>query len=184
MADVDPWERQPGESAKAYAAFVAYRDAGATRSIRKTAAAVKRTRQLLERWSADWGWVHRTAAFDREEERLHRSEVADMRRKMAIRQARIAGALQAKLVERLQSIRPEDLTPQQVAHWLQVAAQVERQALGEPERVELSGPGGRPIETADVSPLTPEERMARLDQLRREAERRLTVDQPAEPATE
>ena len=52
-----PWEQQPGESARAYEGFVAYRDLEASRSLRKVAAELKKPDSLVERWSRDHDWV-------------------------------------------------------------------------------------------------------------------------------
>ena len=58
------WDRQPDESAKAYAAFTAYRDGGPQRSLRATSKQLGRSRSLLNAWSARYGWVHRAEAYD------------------------------------------------------------------------------------------------------------------------
>jgi hypothetical protein len=58
------WERQPGETAKAWIAFRHYRDMGSTRSIRKVAALLGKTHQNFEKWSVQFTWTVRAAAFD------------------------------------------------------------------------------------------------------------------------
>jgi hypothetical protein len=174
MADVDPWDRQDGESAVAYEAFRVYRDAPPDeRSIAQVVRQVGKARSLITGWSSRNAWVVRSAAWDREQERLWRTQVARRRREMALRHAKIAGAMQGKLVERLQKVDPAELSVGELARWLQVAADVERRALGEPDRVEVAGPGGGPVQTADLTAMSPEEQAARLDQLRREIERRI-----------
>jgi hypothetical protein len=82
--------------------------------------------------------------------------------------------MQSKLVTRLQAINPSELGVRDLAYWFDVTAKIERQAMGEPERVEVSGPSGAPMQ---VELLTDEERQARLNELRREIDRR--VDQKA-----
>jgi hypothetical protein len=67
---------------------------------------------------------------------------------MAERQAREARALQAKAVERLRALRPEELGPADVLRYFVEAAKLERLALGEPDAVqrqELTGRGGGPL---------------------------------------
>ena len=44
-----PWERQKGESEKAYEAFAAYRDMGPERSITKVSQSLNKTRTLIGR---------------------------------------------------------------------------------------------------------------------------------------
>ncbi len=71
--DFDPWERQPAEKEQCFSAFVAYRDAGEDRSIRAVtrvngndpAEAHKPWRTQAQRWSVQWRWRERCAAYDR-----------------------------------------------------------------------------------------------------------------------
>jgi len=57
--DRQPWERQRGESHKAYAAYRAFRDRGPDRSL-------VGARAIERRWSSAWGWRERTDAWDAE----------------------------------------------------------------------------------------------------------------------
>lgn len=84
-----PWERQPQESAKAFAAFRISRDLPPwERSLRRAAEKIVRrskrarslngTLRLLERWSSRCGWVERAVAWDEEQDRLKReAELAE-----------------------------------------------------------------------------------------------------------
>jgi len=59
------WQRQPGESAQAYAGFVCYRDlAPGTRSLARVGQECGKSKSLLERWSVRWRWVERVRAYD------------------------------------------------------------------------------------------------------------------------
>jgi hypothetical protein len=74
-----PWEKLSGESAKAFAAFVLYRDLRAQRSLTKVARLLHETgtptsRSQLGEWSVRWSWVERVDAYDREQDRLLREE--------------------------------------------------------------------------------------------------------------
>jgi hypothetical protein len=73
----EPWEKQRDESAKAFEAFVIYRDLGARRSqanVRRVLAegGVSATPTQTERWSTQHGWVARADAWDREQDRIRR----------------------------------------------------------------------------------------------------------------
>ena len=64
-----PWERQPGETAKAYAAFLHYRDLPAIdRSVAAARERQERDRKGTLRqwngWSMHNGWVNRAAEHD------------------------------------------------------------------------------------------------------------------------
>jgi hypothetical protein len=67
---------------------------------------------------------------------------------MAERHVREARGLQAKALERLRALRPEELSPADVLRYFVEAVKLERLALGEPEAVqrqELTGKGGSPL---------------------------------------
>src|SRR5471032_753561 len=57
-----PFEQQPRESAKAFAAFSLYLSLGAERSTASVAKELAKSEQLVRRWSAKFGWTDRVAA--------------------------------------------------------------------------------------------------------------------------
>jgi hypothetical protein len=64
-----PWAQQPGETSKAYAAFVAYLELGIKRSIVKALEATEGVasaskRRYWQHWSAKYRWVERASAYD------------------------------------------------------------------------------------------------------------------------
>jgi hypothetical protein len=125
-----PWERLPGESKEAFQAFAIYRDMGAERSLAKVAKQLGKSTQLVERWSARDHWVMRADTWVVEADRVHRGFLLEHRRDVDRRLLRIAGAMQAKLVEALQALDVRDLSPRDLGHWLDVTSKVQRQALG------------------------------------------------------
>jgi hypothetical protein len=165
-----PWERLPGESAQAFEAFAIYRDLGAERSLSKVARQLGKSGTLIDRWSARDHWVMRADSWDVESDRVHRAYLVAHRREVDKRQLRLAGAMQAKIVEALQNLDAKKLTPRDIAYWLDVTTKVQRAALGLGEKVELTGADGGPIELAG---LTPEEAAGRLAEISREIRRRL-----------
>lgn len=89
MSDRQPWEKQPGETAKAYQAFCVYRDLGAGRSLSiayertgkgrsKTGERSGKTEapRLWERWSSKYQWVERSQAYDRHIEQIRLAAIA------------------------------------------------------------------------------------------------------------
>ena len=48
--DNKPWERQKGESEKAFEAFAAYRDLGEKRTISAVVKKLQKSRSLFDRW--------------------------------------------------------------------------------------------------------------------------------------
>jgi len=52
-----PFEQQPRESAKAFAAFSLYLSLGAERSTAEVAKKLAKSAHLVRRWSAKFGWT-------------------------------------------------------------------------------------------------------------------------------
>jgi len=167
----DPWERQPREAAKAYAAFCAYRDMpAAQRSRWELARQLAKSRQLVSRWSARWRWVERAEAWDAELDRQKRLKQVEAIQEMAERQAGIALMYQQKILERLREVDAGQLGIRDLATWLDVATKVEREARGVPQRLHLTGYlrteiGQRVRELATELGLNPDEACAELEQM-------------------
>lgn len=156
--EVLPWDRQRREPEKAYGYFVLYRDLGRTRTVAKVAAEVHKSRDYLHKLASVWKWVQRAQTWDREEDRLYAEGMAEQRRDMARRHARIASALLGKLVGRLQNLDASRLGPGDIARWLEVATRVERLALGLPDSTTAhTGPDGGPIR-AEVDQMSEQQR--------------------------
>lgn len=63
-AEPKPWEQLSGESGPAYAAFLAYRDMGTTRTFVATARALGRHESLIRRWATRYRWRERAWRWD------------------------------------------------------------------------------------------------------------------------
>jgi hypothetical protein len=91
-----PWEKQKGESAKAFWGFEKYRDLGAIRSLTKVMEIAEETRvagpSMIERWSSKWRWIDRVDAWDREQDRKQ-TAAADTARADAARLRTMTGHL-------------------------------------------------------------------------------------------
>jgi hypothetical protein len=57
-----PFEQQPKESAKAFAAFSVYLGLGPDRTLAATAAKVGKSKRMMEKWSLRWSWCGRVVA--------------------------------------------------------------------------------------------------------------------------
>jgi hypothetical protein len=87
------FERLPRESAKAYAAFKVYLDAGPQRSLEMVSRKLGKSKALMERWSRRYDWVGRVAAYG--------AYVAEVERR-AIEQAAVQNAVEwQKMLEPL-----------------------------------------------------------------------------------
>lgn len=174
----EPWERITGESAPAFQAFAAYRDMGADRSLAKVAQQLGKSTTLVERWSARDFWVNRVAAWDEEQDRIWRAQMVASRREVGKRQLRIANAMQGRLVDALSRLDVDTMTARDLGYWLQVTTQVQRDALGQGSRHEVTGADGGPVQ---VENLSPEQAKARLAEVQAEIARRLAHNPDAVP---
>lgn len=90
------WDRQDGETNRAYHAFLAYCNMGALRSLRKAAEKFygdayigKKSgkNRRFETWSSHWNWVARCEAWDAEQNRAwqleHRESIKQMNKRQA-----------------------------------------------------------------------------------------------------
>jgi len=78
-----PWSRMKGESGKAHAAFLIFRDLGPERTLGDVANQRRCHISLIRRWSAKWEWASRARAWD---EAVNREAEATLRqqRKAAV----------------------------------------------------------------------------------------------------
>lgn len=93
------WERQPGEGARAYEAFCAYRDLGADRSVTKVARMLDKSRTLIGRWSSEHDWVDRVAALEARDQMIQREAVREHVAERADEHARRESALRERALE-------------------------------------------------------------------------------------
>lgn len=110
MTELRPWDRQPGETSKAYEAFLIYRDLGANRTTRSTAEALTRTETHIKTWSSKYGWVSRAAAWDSMPSRAIEHAYEDMARDIAEQHRALSDKLMARLSRNL-DLLPEGADP-------------------------------------------------------------------------
>lgn len=94
-----PWEMQPTETSKAFAAFCIYRDLPPMqRSHSRVASETGRSKYWIHDWSRKNDWVERVSAWDLEVDRRQRERFVSEREKMAMRHAQQSVALQEALM--------------------------------------------------------------------------------------
>lgn len=130
---VKPWERLSTETTAAYEAFAIYRDLGYSRSQEKVYTALRKNRNLIERWSTTHHWVERCLLYDRDVERKRFKAGEEAIREMSIRHAQIATQALQKASERLVSLDPSKLSPAMLIKFMTEAADLERRARGVPD---------------------------------------------------
>lgn len=169
----DLWDRQPGESEKMFSRYTQYQLLGRKRSARLVAEEIDKSPSYVSNVGHRYRWRERAQAWDAEQDRLFLDKLNEERKRMVDEHLALSRSMMAKVAERLASLDPADLSPTDISRWSQVLTQIQRQALGEPDRVTVSGtPGGHPIEVAAVS-ADPVERARQFEALRSNLERTL-----------
>ena len=79
-AEIKSYDRQNGETIKAYAAFCIYRDMGVKRTMRETVTIYysgdsPANIRHLERWSSKHSWVDRCKDYDRDQQLILREHI-------------------------------------------------------------------------------------------------------------
>lgn len=121
-----PWERQKGESEKAYEAFAVYRDMGTNRSIRAVAQQLAKSRTQIGKWSSAWEWTERVRAYDNDLEKEARAQAIRDRKAMTTRHINIAMQLQKKALEALNGLSVENMSPKDIKEYIKMATDLER----------------------------------------------------------
>ena len=125
--DTKPWERQEGESVKAFEAFTVYLEMGDERSIREVAQRLAKSRTLIGRWSVTYQWVERVAAFDADVQRKAHAKAVKKRRNMVDRNISIALKRQEKALMALEQMDPADIDPKNLIAMLREATKLEQE---------------------------------------------------------
>lgn len=125
--DTKPWERQEGESIKAFEAFTVYLEMGDERSLRAVGQRLGKSRALIERWSRTYQWVERVASYDADVQRKAHAKAVDKRRKMVDRHISIALKMQEKALKALEQMDPADIDPKNLIAMLREATKLEQE---------------------------------------------------------
>jgi hypothetical protein len=182
--DREPWDRQSGESNRQYSRFRVFMELGRTRTLKQTVEMLhgigddKVAYRTLMQYAYEYRWTERAESHDYAQDQLEAAKLLRLRQEMYARHRKIAGTLQAKAVEALKEVSPEDLTPLDIVRMIRYGTQIEATALGEPTQItQVSGPAGGPVLVDDMGRLTPEERNARRLALSAELARRAKASQ-------
>lgn len=126
-----PWERQDGESDKAFEAFCTYRDMGSERTLQKVSQELNKSKTLMSRWSSENNWVERIQAWEDEQDRILRQEQIKDIKKMRQRHADLAMQMLEKALEGVQYLDPEELGAAGISRLVEVASKLEQKSRGD-----------------------------------------------------
>ncbi len=147
------WCRQPGETARAYAAFCSYRELGEGRPLVKVGQKQGKKRALVETWSTRHDWVARAHAWDEHQDAIARALSTEAIQTMRVKHASTGCTLHDAglevLLARMEAWRTNGgalpLTPTDIVRMVQVGAALEQSARGQAVTVP-SVPTAEPLE--------------------------------------
>ena len=122
----NPWDRQKGETEKAFEAFAIYRDMGAERTIAAVGRQLAKSRDLIDRWRAKYNWKERVQLYDKYIDKQARQEVEKNRKDMIKRHIGIAKTLQGKALNALKNQDLDDMSIKDIREVLKMATELER----------------------------------------------------------
>jgi hypothetical protein len=140
----ESWERLPGESGLAYAAFCAFRDLGAERTIRAAVEGnlrVKYSRsgvsehitkkyKVWRNWCSAYRWRERAADYDRYMDHLKQGEARKTIEAQGEKHRAITGKMLLVVEKKLDLMHPSELTQGTVTEWVTTAIRAEREIAG------------------------------------------------------
>jgi hypothetical protein len=133
----ESWERLPGETGLAYAAFLAFRDLGLERTIRKAVEAAEKDKSQWDKryrvwrnWCSAHRWRERTADYDRYTEKLKQTELRKTIEAQGEKHREITGKMLGLVEKKLDLMNPAELTQGNVTEWVETAIRAEREAAG------------------------------------------------------
>lgn len=121
------WERQKGESGKAYEAFTIYRDMGTKRSVSAVSEQLSKSRQLISRWKSTWNWDERCRDWDNQIQLEAKKAASDELRKMSQRHIKIAMQLQSTAIQALANSDLKTMDPKNIIAFIKAATAIEKE---------------------------------------------------------
>jgi len=148
--EIKPWERQPGETEKAWQAFKLYRDLGEGRTLQEVSRKLSKHQSNVSRWSKKWHWQSRVIAWDMECDRQAQKARLKQINQMRDYHSRLAMLLKQRAYRALQladeimtRIETKEATLKDAVRLLEVAralidtgAKLHALSLGEPTEIE------------------------------------------------
>jgi uncharacterized short protein YbdD (DUF466 family) len=137
MLPFESWERLPGETGGAFAAFCSFRDLGLERNIRKAVESVEkdvaargRKYKVWRNWSTQFRWRERAADYDKYIEKLKQTEMRKTIEAQGERHREVTGKMLDVVSKKLDTMNPRELSQGNLTEWVQTAIKAEREAAG------------------------------------------------------
>jgi hypothetical protein len=131
------WERQPGETARAFAAFRRYLDLPAedrtilnaakshvARSKARKKPSLKASERQFEKWSGENYWIMRAAAYDDSLAQIEYEATAEARRALGRKHVELVEHLTDKAIAAVIAVKIDDMSPRDVVRFADAAVKL------------------------------------------------------------
>jgi hypothetical protein len=167
---LDPWERQPGETAKRHARFLVFRDIGLTRTLAKASDELALSYSHVRALAAEYRWQDRAAAWDAHQQRQYTAELEEERRRAAREDVKVLRIMTGMIGQALPNVQQQaaQMTLAEFTRFVDTTMKWKRTLFGDPtETIAVTGPGGDPltVQLQEFTALPPEQRRVRLAEL-------------------
>ncbi|HEY9016179.1 MAG TPA: hypothetical protein VIM84_14085 [Gemmatimonadales bacterium] len=176
-----PWEQQPTEGRTRFAQFIAFREQGLTRTIDKVCERFNITRASARQYARIYHWHERCTAYDKHIEEQWVLALREHTRTMVQRHLLMGEKVRVLVMDRLTTLKAEQLTPTELYRLAELYSKLTRTALGEPDQhIAVTGKSGAvPLQVTTV-PGDENTREAQMRQATYELAQRLGLDQALE----
>lgn len=129
-AELNLWERQPGETDHEYNVWLHYRDAypGKRPTIRETAEAVGTSRSAVQKIASRWAFSARLQAWAKHVDEITLAERTQQIKDMNKAHVTMAETARVKLQKALDRLDPDMLSPREIVSLTKVMTELERKA--------------------------------------------------------
>ncbi|WP_228980152.1 hypothetical protein [Streptomyces sp. DH12] len=167
---LDPWERQPRETPKRHARFLAFRDLGLTRTLAKAADELALSYSHVRAMAAEYRWHDRASAWDAHQQRQYAAEMEEERRRAAREDVRVLRIMTGMIGQALPNVQQQaaDMTLAEFTRFVDITLKWRRTLFGDPtETIAVTGPGGDPLTVAveEYAAMPLEQKRVRLAEL-------------------
>ncbi|WP_225846910.1 hypothetical protein [Streptomyces sp. HPF1205] len=175
---LDPWERQPRETPKRHARFLAFRDLGLTRTLAKAAEQLALSYSHVRALAAEYRWQDRAAAWDTHQQRQYTAEMEEERRRAARDDAKILRIMTGMVGQALPFVqqRATEMTVIEFTRFVETTMRLRRNLFGDPtDTIAVTGAGGDPltVQLAEFQQMPAAQRRVRLAELAASVTRRV-----------
>lgn len=146
-----PYERLESESKQVFEAFVIFRNLGTSRQLKDVSQQLGKNLSLIKRWSTKYNWMERARSYDDHMDKKALIENERLRKQMIKDHAEVSQKLLQKVKEAAAFIKPEKLTPYEIAKLFEVAVKVERLSRGESTDISEISHSGEGLEQSKLS---------------------------------